>query len=257
MKDIKLIVTDLDMTLLHSDQSISDYSQRVFSKCSDYGIKTAIATARYWIGAEKYIDLIKPDFAITTDGTMIQHDNRLFYGYGLEPEIANKIIVAIKNIDKSLEISVATEMNVFWNSLHISDSPKLYKAIYNDFSKPFDSIVYKIVAQLPDKETANNLASDFPECRLVSYRDENLYGFIRKDAGKIQAIKALVNSLNFDLSNVIAFGDDHNDLEMLKQCGYSVAVSNAIKEIREIVDTVTQSNDEDGVAKYIEKNLFG
>lgn len=52
MKNIKLVISDLDFTLLHTDKSISEYTQYIFKKCSEYGIKTAIATARYYIGAE-------------------------------------------------------------------------------------------------------------------------------------------------------------------------------------------------------------
>ena len=73
MKNIKLIITDLDFTLLHTDKSISEYSKNIFRKCSKYGIKTAIATARYRIGAEKYINILKPDFEITTDGSITEN----------------------------------------------------------------------------------------------------------------------------------------------------------------------------------------
>ncbi|CDM67539.1 Hypothetical protein CM240_0372 [Clostridium bornimense] len=256
MKNIKLIITDLDFTLLHTDKSISEYSKNIFRKCSEYGIKTAIATARYKIGAEKYINILKPDFEITTDGAMVYHDGELIYGCGFSLDTTNHIIGEIRNISTTLKITVATDIGVFWNSHNISESPKLYKAIYNDYSKPINNCAYKIVAELPDKKTALNIANKFPDCKLICYRGENLYGFINKNAGKVQAIKSLANYLNIDLSNIIAFGDDFNDVEMLKQCGYGIAVSNAIEEVLNIADYITDNNDEDGVAKFIEKNIF-
>jgi len=76
MKNVKLIVTDLDFTLLRTDKNISKYSQNIIRKCSDYGTSTAIATARYRIGAERYLNIIKPDFEITTDGTMVYHNGK-------------------------------------------------------------------------------------------------------------------------------------------------------------------------------------
>lgn len=256
MKNIKLIITDLDFTLLHTDKSISEYSKNIFRKCSKYGIKTAIATARYRIGAEKYINILKPDFEITTDGSMVYHDGELIYGCGFSLDTTNHIIGEIRNISTTLKITVATDIGVFWNSHNISESPKLYKAIYNDYSKPINSCAYKIVAELPDKKTALNIANKFPDCKLICYRGENLYGFINKNAGKVHAIKSLANYLNIELSNIIAFGDDLNDVEMLKQCGYGIAVSNAIEEVLNIADYITDNNDEDGVAKFIEKNIF-
>ncbi|MDP4177127.1 MAG: HAD hydrolase family protein [Bacillota bacterium] len=63
-------------------------------------------------------------------------------------------------------------------------------------------------------------------------------------------IKSLASCLNIELSNIIAFGDDLNDIEMLEQ-GYGIAVSNAVEEVLKVGDYVTDSNDEDGVAKFI------
>ena len=79
--------------------------------------------------------------------------------------------------------------------------------------------------------------------------------YLNKNAGKVHAIKSLANYLNIELSNIIAFGDDLNDVEMLKQCGYGIAVSNAIEEVLNIADYITDNNDEDGVAKFIENAL--
>ena len=59
------------------------------------------------------------------------------------------------------------------------------------------------------------------------------------------------------LDEIVAFGDDKNDIDMLKICGTGVAVSNAIKEVLDIADEVTLSNDEDGVAKWIAKIILG
>lgn len=58
-----------------------------------------------------------------------------------------------------------------------------------------------------------------------------------------------------NLNEIVAFGDDKNDIDMLKICGTGIAVSNAISEVLEIADGVTSSNDEDGVAKWIENSL--
>ena len=62
--------------------------------------------------------------------------------------------------------------------------------------------------------------------------------------------------MNIPLEKIISFGDDFNDIGMLKLCGKGIAVSNAILEIKKIADEITLSNNEDGVAKYLEKNLL-
>ena len=62
--------------------------------------------------------------------------------------------------------------------------------------------------------------------------------------------------LNIPLDKVAAFGDDLNDLEMLRVCGSGVAVANAVQNVKEAADYVTLSNDQDGVAVWLERNLI-
>lgn len=148
MNQVKMIITDLDMTVLHSDRSISDYTKRVFSKCVEKGICTAIATARYYIGAEKYINILYPQYEITTDGTMTYHKGDFLFGLGFDIHTTNRILADIHSIDANLELTAATDKCVYWNSDSITESPVLYKAVYNDFSSPLSECAYKIVAEL-------------------------------------------------------------------------------------------------------------
>lgn len=62
--------------------------------------------------------------------------------------------------------------------------------------------------------------------------------------------------MDIPLADIVSFGDDLNDREMLQICGTGVAVSNAIQEVKEVADEVTLSNDEDGVAAWIERNIL-
>ena len=70
-----------------------------------------------------------------------------------------------------------------------------------------------------------------------------------------QAVKDLGEILGIDLQDMVAFGDDENDYEILQNCGVGVAVANAIPQILKVADEVTDSNDDDGVANYLERYL--
>ncbi|MDE6725300.1 MAG: HAD-IIB family hydrolase, partial [Ruminiclostridium sp.] len=153
------------------------------------------------------------------------------------------------------EITMAAGRQVFWNSKHISESEKLHKAVYCDYRKPLSCQANKIVAELPDYETALEIANK-NHCRLQSYRGENWYAFLPKTAGKVQAIQELAKLLNISLNEIVAFGDDKNDVEMLKMCGVGVAVDNAITDVKNIADSITLSNDENGVAEWLVKNVL-
>lgn len=251
----KMIVIDLDGTLIRSDKTISERTIQTLRRCQDEGIVVAIATARFWIGAEKYINLIKPDYEITTDGTMIHHVGARVYDYSFDVQTSNKLIYLIQEVNSDSEIITAIGKKVLWNSLHISESEKLHKAIFYDYKEPISEIANKIVSELPNKDIATNIAQKC-NCRLISYRDENLYGFIPLEAGKIQAIESLANNLQISMDEIIAFGDDENDIDMLKKCGLGVAVANAINEVKMVADKQTFSNDEDGVAVFIEREIL-
>ena len=74
-------------------------------------------------------------------------------------------------------------------------------------------------------------------------------------ASKPVALRKLLTPQGINLEQVIAFGDDIPDVEMLKECGISVAVENAFPEVKSICTYQTASNDEDGVALVLEKML--
>ena len=86
----KMILTDLDHTLLRSDGSVSEHTKQILKKCQDCGILVVIATARYWIGAERYIEEIRPDYEITTDGTLIHQRGKQIYSCTIELNDANQ-----------------------------------------------------------------------------------------------------------------------------------------------------------------------
>ena len=247
---IRMILTDLDHTLLKQDGSISEKTLQILAACRAKGIRFAIATARYWIGAERYIDLLNPDFEITTDGTLVHSHGQCIYSCALSLPDTNAIISSISEAVPGAEITAACEKTVYWNSHHISESEKLNKAVYCDYSSPLDEQANKIVAELPDESVAREIAAKM-NCKLQCYRGEKWYAFMPATSGKTAAIKVLAETSGISLKDIVAFGDDLNDIEMLKLCGTGVAVANAVPQVLEAADEVTLSNDEDGVAEWL------
>ena len=247
---VRMILTDLDHTLLKQDGSISEKTLRVLAGCRAKGILFAVATARYWIGAERYIDLLKPDYEITTDGTLIHSHDRCIYSCSFPVSDTNRIIRSIAQTVPGAEITVAHGKTVYWNSRHIRESEKLHKAVWCGYTTPLEVRANKIVAELPEEGIARQIA-DQVNCKLQCYRGEKWYASLPVGSGKTEAIKAMSEASGISPAEIAAFGDDLNDLEMLKLCGKGVAVANAVPEILEAADEVTLSNDEDGVAVWI------
>lgn len=251
----KLILTDLDHTLLRTDGTVSERTLDVLRKCREKGELFAIATARYWIGAERYIELLAPDYEITTDGTLIHSAEECIYSCEMSEAAANGIVAELLKAVPAAEITVAKGKTVYWNSRHIAESEKLHKAVYFGYDRPLGCGANKIVAELPHEDIARSIADKF-DCRLQCYRGENWYGFLPRGAGKTAAIEALAGRCGIALGDIVSFGDDRNDMDMLKMCGTGVAVANAVREVLDIADEVTASNDEGGVALWLERNVL-
>lgn len=244
----KAIILDLDGTLLHSDGTISKKTLTVLQACKNKGIIIIVATARFWFKAEKYLNIIEPDYAILADGTQIYRNGTMIYGFPMSSFQSNGILHEILQKDNQTEFVVSTGKKLLCSALGINEAWRKSR----DFTETLNEPVYKIAAIMNSYSEANTLAEKF-SCRLYSYRDEDLYGFTSKESGKYQSVCALGKILHIDLQDMISFGDDENDYELLKYCGKGVAVSNAIPTIKDIADEITESNDNDGVAKYLEQ----
>ncbi len=91
---------------------------------------------------------------------------------------------------------------------------------------------------------------------ISDYTVRILKKFSKANATKEAAISYLAKYLQISCEKMIAFGDDFSDMGMLQMCGTGVAMGNAIPEVKEIADAVTKSNNEDGVAYYLEQKLL-
>ena len=86
--------------------------------------------------------------------------------------------------------------------------------------------------------------------------NNTLVQIMSKNATKWNGNKATLEALNDSQTEAVYFGADNDDIEPIRMCGIGVAVSNAIKAVTNAADYITGSNDEDGVAHFIEENLL-
>jgi hydroxymethylpyrimidine pyrophosphatase-like HAD family hydrolase len=79
---------------------------------------------------------------------------------------------------------------------------------------------------------------------------------MNRKATKWNAVQAVSEHFNIPTADIVAFGDDYNDVEMLRGCGIGVAVANAINEAKSVADHICDTNENDGVAKWLEENVL-
>ncbi len=251
---IKMIVTDLDDTLLRRDRSISDFTKEVFAECRKKGILTAFATARVAVSATEELVPLPVDIRIVSNGAMAICGERELYFNGIEAEAANRLITRLKQSGAS-DILVSCRKEAFWESDRIAGSAVLRRAVWCDFSKPLTRAADQICFILSDQEAVRQLKEEFLEYAWISYRDGS-HAAAQKGVSKLYGIKRTAALYGIKLSEIAAFGDDAGDCEMLTHCGIGIAVDNSVPEAKKAANHVTASNEEDGVARFIRDRLL-
>ena len=270
MQNIKMIVTDLDRTLLGAnDKIISDYSINVFKKCMAKGIKVAFATARPKRVTVQFLKQLPADAVILHNGAVIYIGEQQVFYSGIPSNITKNILQSISRDFPEATLSVEID-DVFYANFeaefHDSNNTWTY-TILNKLSEclPYnDKSAEKIIVGLRSlnmmTENSNDVVKYFEKYLTddlyVEINSERFLFIMNRKAKKSLAVKFLAEHYGYDMSEIAAFGDDYNDVEMLKECGIGVAVANAIDEAKTAADYICESNDGDGVAKWIEGNLL-
>ena len=255
MEIISIILSDLDGTLFRDDKSISDFTKETIKQAQSKGLLFGICTSRAKVNAIKFLEGIEPDILITNGGGMVYYKEQKIYNCEFTVEEIRKLIAeAFEVFGKDVIISADNEHALYSNSKEdLGD--KFWT--YNDFSDFRESCMKMCIESL-DKERVEKVASviGLDEIDYLPFSDIPWYKLSKKGATKEKAITELCHHLNITSSRIAAFGDDFNDIGMLKLCGAGVAMENAIDEVKKAAASVCASNENDGVAKWIKKNLL-
>ena len=110
----------------------------------------------------------------------------------------------------------------------------------------------KMCVEITD-ETYPSLKAALPECDCQRFSGENWCKITRRDATKENALQELCRASGLTMAEIVAFGDDAPDIGMLRLCGLGVAMGNAIPAVKVAADVVIGTNDEDGIAEWLEE----
>lgn len=251
---MKLIITDLDNTLLRNDKSISEYTAKVFERIRAKGYLVAFATAR-GCAMSRFVETIKPDIIVSNGGATISVNGEVIYRNLLsEKDVETIIAMCYEFTDGKALITVENDEGYYCNFVP-NDLDRRSVFTYSDF-RDFRAPAYKVSPELEKDEWAEAIVKVCSNCNLLNFTGEKWRRYAAGNSDKETALKTLVEYIGIDLSDVVAFGDDINDLGMLKLAGTAVAVSNAIDEVKAVADHITESNDQDGVAKFLERTIL-
>lgn len=245
---MKVVITDLDRTLLHTDKSVSDETVRVLKKCREKGILIVAATARPERAIVQYQEKIGFDVLITLNGArMIINSKEL--NYSIPKKSVLQMLEKLEGMEDVI-ISLETDEGIFSNV----DIPMWQPVVYEKLSEaPLPDVIYKIIVSSDKIDLHEYIDGVLEENTYVSVADGVLFQIMNKQATKWNGIRLMLDTLGISNEETVYFGDDNDDIEPIKKCGLGVAVSNAIESVKEVADIIIKSNDEDGVAEFLKE----
>lgn len=283
---IKLIATDMDGTLLNAAHEISQDNIEAIKYAQSQGITVVIATGRAFYEASTPVaetDLSMP--YICLNGAEVRDESfNIMSTSNLNHELVQRIKGILNREDVYYQIytnrGIYTEdptrdldiyLDIAKQAGQEADVEKIkagiQKRIENGTLKVVDSyediedipgeLIMKVLAFNPDVEKINaigNELSDIPSLAISSSSRGNLE-ITHFDAQKGIALETIADNLNIDLKDVMALGDNLNDVSMLERVGYPVAMENAMPEVKAIAKLVIDTNENSGVGKAIMKLL--
>lgn len=273
----KLFITDLDHTFLHSTQTVSQFSKDIWNEKADHAM-LSIATARSFAKTNDFLKELKLNLPlITLDGAMVaDREKKLIDLNVLDKEIGDAIIeeskkfdifpyvIALsdhKNLDETFEIP--SQLNYYQERL-IKESYTLDKRLSYvkniRGAKDTLKLVYMGEEKIlrPLSEHLSKIFKNNIEIKLApeNYMKCYFLTILHPLSDKAHALTKVHEYLNIEATNTTVFGDGLNDIGMFKLAGTAVAVSNALDTVKSEADIVLdESNDEDAVAKYLQKNI--
>ncbi len=266
-----IFITDLDHTFLRTDQSISEFSTKVWNDKTKNAI-LSVATARSFSKTHQFLEKLHLHAPmILLDGSMVvSPDKELIDLKLINKELGDAIIregsrfeiypfiIALKDMKLNEAFLFPTTLNEYQNCVldNYKNDPRMQECKEIRAIEMNLKLVYfgDLAILQPLNDHLKQIFGSDLEYKLSpeKYSDGYFLTILHPDGDKAHALRTVSDYLEIELNDVTVFGDSINDLGMFDLAGTAVAVNNALEEVKANADIVLpHTNDEDAVAKYL------
>lgn len=262
--NIKIIASDLDSTLLLDDKNISEFTRKVLDEVNRQGIYFIPCSARNY---EEFPPSVKSlpyiKYAVCANGSTLVNtqENSIIQEHLIDPAIALSVLETADTPYWTISSNGKLYSNKkIFEDRELLNLPPIYfidyghdRVFIDDYHQVLDNHakINKIHLNCPQKkeEIVQSLKT-ISGIAVTSSHEKNIE-VIHTNSSKGLGLEYFMNLIGCTSDQVIAFGDNSNDVEMLRKVDYRCAVVNAIDELKQIANFQTESNENDGVAKFI------
>lgn len=264
MSKYKFIAIDIDGTLLNDERKILDETKNNIISAQENDVIICICTGRGYPAAKRYVDELNINIPlILYNGSRVRMsmDSTLIYNHVLDKDVAKEVYEIIEQnngtccfwADDKLYFNKKDKYAIYYENLTTIKPniiEKVTEDLFNNINKFiwFDSSENLEVIQ---KEILNTIKG-------INYfkSQTEILEIVPNGVSKGMTLKALSESFGIKQSEVIAIGDDENDISMIEFAGLGVAMGNAKAKVKETANYITLTNNENGVGEVIKKFIL-
>ncbi|HEU5141426.1 MAG TPA: Cof-type HAD-IIB family hydrolase [Bacillales bacterium] len=265
MTNPHLIALDLDGTLLNDEKIVTEKTMKTLAEAKKKGHKVVFATGRPFRASQAYYELLELDTpAVNFNGAFVHNPTDPEWGVFHQPlplKTATTVIQTCEAFEaQNIIVEVVDDVYLKYHDEFFIDAfseggPRFHTGDLHELLKedPTSIVIY------PKDGNADELRAllDRSHAEVIEQRSWgapfNIVEIVKGGVNKAVGLSRVAESFGIPQERVIAFGDEDNDLEMIEYAGHGVAMANAIDELKDIANAITKSNNDDGIAEYLQK----
>ncbi len=262
---IKLVAIDLDGTLVDDNKKLSIENINAIKRAKEKGVYVILSTGRPIEGLRKYYDLMYVptinDYACTFNGAIcldVTHNKEIYSSY-IKGEDVHLLAKEVDKLGLGMHIlthrgCITPKNNKYIDLERSLNGIPLYEENLYDIPSDYNVIKF-MIGDEPYKldEAIPKLPSYLYEKYNVVKSATFYLEFLNKKCDKWIGVQKIAEYLGISNEEIMCIGDADNDLEMIKKCGFGVAMENAFESVKKYAKFITKSNNEHGVAYAINK----
>lgn len=255
----KLIAIDFDGTLVNDERKVTERTKEALFKKKEENYKIVGVTARALESAKAIGDISFFDYFILNNGAFIYNveNKKEKYINKIAKEHAQKITEELDEVSTQIDYCSGNCYYLYKNQN--KDNPYFIKTVNG--LEEVDEEIAKINIYLKEPEKIeyyrDKIRNKFPDISCFIMQDsadtKKWLVLTPKGLNKKSSLQQLGEKLNIKLEEMIFFGDGTNDIEVITAVGCGVAMGNALEEVKKKASHITTSNNEDGIACFLER----
>ena len=274
----KMVCIDMDGTLLNRRKRISKINKKTIKEAHDRGVEIVVTTGRLYNNAAYFSKILGVNSpVIAANGAIVidQKTNEIIYEQEIPTDTCIKVLEILQK--NKVYFHFNTTSTIYCNNFLSKLATRIYMSKHVNFENM--EVSYKVIKKntnwlnifkIEEGRIAKCIAVSPYKEKIISTRKElDSLGLVKTFASgkhsieinfnkvsKANAIKALLEKYGIDRSELMCIGDSENDISMIEFSGLGIAMGNAIDSLKKVADYITDTNNNDGVAKAIQKFIL-